>query len=103
MTNRPTSCLDPFEADAISVADARQTIYEQITPIQGSVKVALRDALNQYLAERDAGGLARMEGAGMGWVELALECQMVKIQLDAPIASSRHKMRCLPSSGNMPY
>ena len=51
MTNRPTSCLDPFEADAISVADARQTIYDQITPIQGSVKVALRDALNQYLAE----------------------------------------------------
>ncbi len=51
MTDKPTSCLDPFEADAISVADARQTIYEQITPISGSVKVALRDALNQYLAE----------------------------------------------------
>ncbi len=51
MTNRPTSCLDPFEADAISVADARQIIFDQITPIQGSVKVALRDALNQYLAE----------------------------------------------------
>lgn len=51
MTDKPTSCLDPFEADAISVADARQTIYEQITPITGSVKVALRDALNQYLAE----------------------------------------------------
>lgn len=50
-TNRPTSCLDPFEADAISVADARQTIYDQITPITGSIKVALRDALNQYLAE----------------------------------------------------
>ena len=51
MTNRPSSCLDPFEADAISVADARKTIFEQITPITGSVKVALRDALNQYLAE----------------------------------------------------
>jgi len=51
MTSRPTSCLDPFEADAISVADARQTIYDQITPIQSSVKVALRDVLNQYIAE----------------------------------------------------
>ena len=51
MTNRPTSCLDPFEADAISVADARQIIFKQITPIKSSVKVALRDALNQYLAE----------------------------------------------------
>lgn len=51
MNNRPTSCLDPFEADAISVVDARKTIYDQITPIKGSVKVALRDALNQYLAE----------------------------------------------------
>ena len=51
MTDKPTSCLDPFEADAISVADARQTIYEQITPITSSVKIALRDALNQYLAE----------------------------------------------------
>ena len=51
MTDKPTSCLDPFEADAISVADARNSIYQQITPISGSVKVALRDALNQYLAE----------------------------------------------------
>ncbi|MGK0273025.1 MAG: molybdopterin molybdotransferase [Cocleimonas sp.] len=48
---KPTSCLDPFEADAISVADARKTIFKQITPIKSSVKVALRDALNQYLAE----------------------------------------------------
>lgn len=48
---KPTSCLDPFEADAISVTEARQTIFEQITPIKSSVKVALRDALNQYLAE----------------------------------------------------
>ena len=51
MNSKPTSCLDPFEADAISVADAKQTIFDKITPIQGSVKVALRDALNQYLAE----------------------------------------------------
>ena len=51
MTNKPTSCLDPFEADAISVKDARQMIFAQITPIKSSVKVALRDALNQYLAE----------------------------------------------------
>ena len=52
MTNKATtSCLDPFEADAISVADARQTIFDQIIPIKSSVRVALRDALNQYLAE----------------------------------------------------
>jgi len=51
MSNKPSSCLDAFEADAISVVDAKQTIFDQITPIQGSVKVALRDALNQYLAE----------------------------------------------------
>lgn len=49
--NKPTSCLDPFEADAISVDEARQTIFDQITPIKSGVKVALRDALNQYLAE----------------------------------------------------
>jgi len=35
----------------ISVDDARQIIFTEITPVQGSVKVALRDALNQYLAE----------------------------------------------------
>ena len=49
--NKPSSCLDPFEADAISVAAAKQTIIDKIVPIQGSVKVALRDALNQYLAK----------------------------------------------------
>ncbi len=49
--NKPPSCLDPFEADAISVAAAKQTILDKIVPIQGSVKVALRDALNQYLAK----------------------------------------------------
>ncbi|MCL4111196.1 UNVERIFIED_CONTAM: hypothetical protein GTU68_043109 [Idotea baltica] len=51
MSNKPTSCLDPFETDAISVAEAKQTIFDKITPIKSSVKVALRDALNQYLAE----------------------------------------------------
>lgn len=49
--NKPSSCLDPYEADAISVADAKQIIFDQITPIQNSVKVALRESLNQYLAE----------------------------------------------------
>ena len=49
--NKPSSCLDPFEADAISVAAAKQTILDKIVPIQGSVKIALRDALNQYLAK----------------------------------------------------
>jgi len=48
---KPTSCLDPFETDAISVDEARQTIFDHINPIQSSVKVALREALNQYLAE----------------------------------------------------
>lgn len=52
MSNKKeSSCLDPFEADAISVDEAKQTIYDQITPITASVKVALRDALNRYLAE----------------------------------------------------
>lgn len=51
MSNRPSSCLDPFETDAISVAQAKKILFEQITPITSSVKVALRDALNQYLAE----------------------------------------------------
>ena len=49
--NKQSSCLDPFEADAISVDEALQIIYDQITPIRTSVKVALRDALNRYLAE----------------------------------------------------
>jgi len=51
MNKLTTSCLDPFESDAISVDNAREIIYEKIIPIQASVKIALREALNQYLAE----------------------------------------------------
>jgi len=51
MNNRQSSCADAFESDAISVTDAKKIIYDKITPIKTSVKVALRDALNQYLAQ----------------------------------------------------
>ncbi len=49
--NKQTSCADPFEADAISVDDARSKIFEEISPITESEKLALRACLNRYLAE----------------------------------------------------
>ncbi len=52
MTNkRQTSCADAFEADAISVANAREIITQKITPIKESEKLDLRSCLNRYLAE----------------------------------------------------
>lgn len=50
MTNKPTSCLDPYESDALSVDEAKASIFKHLNPIQASVKVPLRDALNRYLA-----------------------------------------------------
>ena len=50
MTNRPASCLDAFEADAISVDDARQIIINEITPISASESVPVRESLKRYLA-----------------------------------------------------
>lgn len=77
MNKRPNSCLDPFETDAISVEEARQTIYDQITPIQSSVKVALREAINQYLAEDVISSInvpphtnAAMDGYALAGVDL---------------------------------
>lgn len=48
---RQTSCADPFEADAISVDNARKIITQKITPITKSEKLDLRSCLNRYLAE----------------------------------------------------
>ncbi len=50
MTNRPASCLDAFEADAISVDEARQIITDKITPISASESVPVRESLKRYLA-----------------------------------------------------
>ena len=49
--NRQTSCADAFEADAISVEDARKRIFSEISPITGTEKIALRSCLNRFLAE----------------------------------------------------
>lgn len=49
--NKQTSCADAFESDAISVSDAKKRITDEITPISGIEKLALRDCLNRFLAE----------------------------------------------------
>lgn len=50
MNNRTTSCLDPIEADAISVETARETIINKLTPISASESVPIRECLKRYLA-----------------------------------------------------
>ena len=47
---RIASCIDAFEADAISVDDARKTIFSEIIPIKENEKLAIRDCLKRYLA-----------------------------------------------------
>ena len=47
---RVTSCNDAFEADAISVDDARKKVFSEIIPIKETEKVAIRDSLKRYLA-----------------------------------------------------
>ena len=48
---RMTSCASDFEADALSVEDARKMIYQNLTPITGTEKCAIRSCLDRYLAE----------------------------------------------------
>ncbi len=48
---KQNSCADPFEADAISVDEARKRIFEEISPITGIEKLTLRSCLNRTLAE----------------------------------------------------
>ena len=48
--NQP-SCADPHEFKALSVDDARQRILEQVTPVSGYEKVAIRSALGRILDE----------------------------------------------------
>ena len=50
MNNRPASCLDAFEADAISVDAAREIIVNQIKPITTSESIPIRECLKRYLA-----------------------------------------------------
>ncbi len=50
MNNRPASCLDAFEADAISVDAAREIITNSINPISTSESVPIRECLKRYLA-----------------------------------------------------
>jgi len=50
-TKKIPSCNDSFEADAISVNQARNRIIDEIKPIKGIQKLALRSCLNHFLAE----------------------------------------------------
>ncbi len=45
------SCADPEAPSTLTVAAARAAILEQITPIQTTLRLPLRDALNAVLAE----------------------------------------------------
>ena len=47
---RAASCIDAFEADAISVDDARKTIFTKIIPIKETEELAIRDCLKRHLA-----------------------------------------------------
>ncbi len=47
---RVASCADAFEADAISVDDARKKIFSEIIPIKETEKLAIRNCLKRYLA-----------------------------------------------------
>ncbi len=48
---KQSSCADPSEPDAITVEEARKQIFAQTKPLQGTQKLALRSALNHFLAE----------------------------------------------------
>ncbi len=50
-SKKQTSCADPFEADAISVDEARKRIFKEISPITGMEKLSLRSCLNRTLAD----------------------------------------------------
>ena len=50
-TSNKTNCTDSFEPDAISVNEARSRILDEIKPIKGIQKLALRSCLNHFLAE----------------------------------------------------
>lgn len=48
---KETSCADDWEPSALSIEDARTKILEEIKPITGIEKLALRSCLNRFLAE----------------------------------------------------
>ncbi|MBL4712891.1 MAG: molybdopterin molybdotransferase MoeA [Gammaproteobacteria bacterium] len=48
---KQTSCNDSREPDILSVDAARKNIFEQITPLQNSEKLPVKDTLNRVLAD----------------------------------------------------
>jgi molybdopterin molybdotransferase len=50
-TQHPTSCADSTEPGTLSVEDARKRILQQIAPVSGYEKVAIRAALGRILDE----------------------------------------------------
>ncbi len=51
MPNKQTTCADDWEPSVLSVAEARNKILENIQPITGIEKLALRSCLQRFLAE----------------------------------------------------
>ncbi len=51
MTTKPSSCADPVDTQALSVDDARARILDQIAPVSGYEKLAIRSALGRILDE----------------------------------------------------
>lgn len=45
------SCADDYDPDSLTLATARERILSLVKPLNGSIKVALRDALGKILAE----------------------------------------------------
>lgn len=46
-----TSCVSPWEEDALPMADALEQIYAELIPLADSVRLPVRDCLGQVLAE----------------------------------------------------
>lgn len=51
--NKPgiTSCADAYEADAITVEDAKQIIFNKIKPLTSAETLPLRESLDRFLAQ----------------------------------------------------
>src|SRR3982751_4289691 len=93
LTISQASCADDYDPNSMSVEKARAFIHQFLAPIEGTLRVPVRDALGRVLAEDvltpvdvPAHRNSAMDGWAMRAADLAAEGETTLVEIGASFA-----------------
>ncbi len=97
------SCADDFDADALLIGQARERILENISPVAGVERLAIREALGRVLAEDVISGInvpghtnSAMDGYALNGASLAGKTVATFTVIGTAMAGTAFEKSCGP-------